>query len=200
MSNILDNIFINLRVIARIPPKGRICTTSPGQVQLDEKGYSTKMWRTLTRDSRDKSVKLLTGIANDITEISDNIISSLYFSRHYEKDRMSMFQVNENTKKCHQLKKLVRELTNSKPGLKNLLETYSKDIPIMSSIEEVEDKFNMQVEKIQKALDRINAKNSSDYQKIRPESRQSSKYQNNHSEEEDDSDDDEKSINLDPFE
>jgi hypothetical protein len=155
MSNLLDNIFINLRVIGKIPPKGRICTTSPGQVKLDQEGYTSKIWRTVTRDSRDKSIKLLTSLANDVTEISDNIISSLYFSRNYEGDRMSMFQINENTKKCHQLKKLVRELNNCKPGLKNLMNTYNKDILMNARIEEIEDKFNIQIEKIQKALDRI---------------------------------------------
>lgn len=155
MSNLLDNIFINLRVIGKIPPKGKISTTSPGQVKLEEEGYTSKIWRTLTRDSRDKSVKLLSGLANDVTEISDNIISSLYFSRQYEGDKMSMFQINENTKKCHQLRKLARELEACKPGLHNLLNTYSKDILITSRIEEVEDKFNIQIEKITKALKSI---------------------------------------------
>jgi hypothetical protein len=155
MSNLLDNIFINLRVIGKIPPKGRISTTSPGQVKLEEEGYTSKIWRTLTGDSRDKSVKLLSGLANDVTEISDNIISSLYFSRQYEGDKMGMFQINENTKKCHQLRKLVRELDACKAGLHNLLNTYSRDVLITSRIEEVEDKFDIQIEKITKALQHI---------------------------------------------
>ena len=157
MSNLLDNIFINLRVIGKIPPKGRICATSPGQVKLDEEGYTSKIRRTLTRDSRNRSINLLRGLANDVTEISDNIISSLYFSCQYEGDRMSMFQVNQNTKKRYQLEKLARELSGCEPGFRNLLNTYDKDILMTSRIEEVEDKFKIQTQKIQSALTRIKA-------------------------------------------
>ena len=155
MSKILDNIFINLRVISKIAPKGRISTTSPGQVKLQNEGYATKAWRTLTGDSREKSVKLLLRLANDVTEISDNIIDSLYYSKQYEADHVTMFQMNATVRKCHQLKKLARELGNCEEGLHNLLNTYRKDIHVTANIEEVEDKFNEQIEKINKALKHI---------------------------------------------
>lgn len=193
MSNLLDNIFINLRVIGKIPPKGRISTTSPGQVNLEEEGYTSKIWRTLTGDSRDKSVKLLTGLANDLTEISDNIISSLYFSRHYEKDCMSMFQVNENTKKSHQLKKLVRELKSCKPGIHNLLNTYNKDVVITSNLEEIEDKFDIQIEKIEKALSCIDNPSSKSNRSV------SASISSNYVRKSNDSDDDSDEISMDPF-
>ena len=153
MSTVLDNIYINLRVIAKIPEGGKISTTSPGQVTLeDTNNRATKIWRTLTRDSRKKSVKLLMGLANDITEISDNIISSLYYTHQYENDKPSMFQLNDNAKKIHQLKKLVRELQNSVPGFNNLLNTYRKDLNVTAGIEEIVDKVNIQITKIQNTL------------------------------------------------
>lgn len=157
MSTVLDNIYINLRVIAKIPEGGKISTTSPGQVTLeDTNNRATRIWRTLTRDSRKKSVKLLMGLANDITEISDNIISSLYYTHQYENDKPSMFQLNDNAKKIHQLKKLVRELQNSVPGFNNLLNTYRKDLNVTAGIEEIVDKVNIQITKIQNTLRMMN--------------------------------------------
>lgn len=154
MSAVLDNIFINLRIIAKIPEKGKIkiSTISPGQVKLEEDNYATKIWRTLTRDSRTKSIKLLMGLFNDVNEFSDNIISSLYYVRQYEHEKITMFQLNENARKCHILKKLVRELTNARPGLKNLASTYRSDPNTISGIEEIEDKIDLQISKIQAAL------------------------------------------------
>lgn len=154
MSAVLDNIFINLRIIAKIPEKGKIkiSTISPGQVKLEEDSYATKIWRTLTRDSRTKSIKLLMGLFNDVNEFSDNIISSLYYVRQYEHEKITMFQLNENARKCHILKKLVRELTNARPGLKNLASTYRSDPNTISGIEEIEDKIDLQISKIQAAL------------------------------------------------
>lgn len=152
MSTILDNIFINLRVIAKIPENGKISTISPGQVKLEDEGYTTTIWRTLTRDSRTKSIKLLMGLFNDVNEYSDNTISSLYYVKQYENDNLTMFQLNENARKCHTLRKLVRELGNARPGLKNLSNTYKDDPNVIAGIEEIQDKIDLQITKIQAAL------------------------------------------------
>lgn len=152
MSEILDNIIIDLKVIQRVPPKGRLCTTSHGHLKLEVDGNYAKIKRTINGDSRNRLINRLKSLTSGITEISDNIISSLYFTRHYEGDRMNMFQLNENTKKCHQLRKLGKELGECDNGLCNLKNTYGKDVRINAELEQIADKFKEQIKKIDKAL------------------------------------------------
>ncbi len=151
--SLLDSIYINLRIISKIQDNGRLSTTNHGQVKLENDGYGTTLWRTLTGDSREQTAKFLRQLINDVTELSDNIINSLVIGQNTDNDKIhSMFQLNENSKKCHQLRKLSRELGNSKRGITNLHNTYNKDANITSKIEEVIDNIDVQIEKIQKAL------------------------------------------------
>lgn len=173
--SLLDNIFINLKIIAKIPENGRIGTTSAGQVYLEQDKYKTTAIRTLTGDSRDKTVLFLMGLINDITQISDNIISSLYISRNYEKENanntITLSQLNENARKSHQLAKLVRELKNSKRGISNLYTTYRKDPTITAKLEEVIDKIDLQVEKIDNALHIIDTSDEQTIEHLRTRAR-----------------------------
>jgi hypothetical protein len=155
MSEILDSIIIDLKVIQKVPAKGRLCTTSHGHLMLEIEGNYAKIKRTINGDSRNRLIDRLKSLTSGITEISDNIISSLYFTRHYEGDRMNMFQINENSKKCHQLKKLSRELGECDEGLLNLKNTYGKDVRINAELEQIADKFKEQIKKIDKALQLI---------------------------------------------
>jgi hypothetical protein len=152
MSEILDNIIVDLKVIQNVHAKGRLCTTSHGHLKLEIEGNYAKIKRTMNGDSRNRLINRLKSLTSGITEISDNIISSLYFIRHYEGDRMNMFQINENSKKCHQLKKLSRELGNCDEGLLNLKNTYGNDVRVNAELEQIADKFKEQIKKIDKAL------------------------------------------------
>lgn len=176
--NLLDSIFVNLRIISKIPQGGRISTTSPNQVKLERGDVSTKVWRTLSGDNRNKTMTYLMGLINDIIEISDNIINSLFISKNYDANSqtftpkiqassppsISILQMNENSKKLYQLRKLVRELHNAKGGILNLHSTYRSDANILSSLEEIGDKIDIQIKKINHALVYIgedNEKNNS---------------------------------------
>jgi hypothetical protein len=154
--SLLDNIFVNLRIISKIPENGRISTTSAGQVMLEHDNYQTKVWRRLTGDNRERSVRFLMGLINDVAQISDNIINSLYMSNTMKVDSKSsggtLLQLNENSKKRQQLLKLVRELTNSKRGIECLYVTYRRDANVTAKLEEIQDKIDLQIDKITKAL------------------------------------------------
>lgn len=77
--SLLDNIFVNWRIVSKVPEGGRICTTTPGQVSLEENNnYMTAIWRSLTGDSRTKTVKFLQKLMSDTVEICDNMINVLF--------------------------------------------------------------------------------------------------------------------------
>ena len=210
MSEILDNIIIDLKVIQKVPPKGRLCTASHGHLKLEADGNYAKVKRTINGDSRNRLINRLKSLASGITEISDNIISSLYFTRHYEQDRMNMFQINENSKKCHQLRKLSRELGECDDGLVNLKNTYGTDVRINAELEQIADKFKEQIKKIEKALILIDEEERKLLESVsRPKTSQqpttraplppSHRYESESESESEDKNVREKAISLDPF-
>jgi len=163
--SLLDNIFVNLRVLSRIPEEGRISTTGTGQIKLEDTkslaGWAATSRRRLTGDSRDEAVKVLMQLINDITEISDNIINSLIVppisSMGSSPDTISSIGLlNDNSKKCHQLNKLCVMLKNAKKGIVNMHRTtYSDDINITAKLDEIMDKMDQQNARISEVLQYI---------------------------------------------
>lgn len=157
--SLLDNIFVNLRVLSKIPEEGRISTTGTGQIKLEDTktfgGWAATGRRKLTGDSRDEAVKVLMQLINDITEISDNIINSLIVpSSNSTQDAInSIGLLNDNSKKCHQLNKLCVMLRNAKKGIVNMHRTtYSDDINITAKLDEIMDKMDQQNARISEVL------------------------------------------------
>lgn len=152
----MDRLFINLRIISKLPENGRIGTTSAGEIYIEKDKFQTTLMRTITGDSRDKSVDFLLQLMHDVQQSSDNIIKALYIAKQHDRDNANnittLEQINENAKKSQQLHKLIRELKKSKTGIKNLNATYKKDPTISAKIEEILDQVDLQVEKIDRAL------------------------------------------------
>lgn len=199
--SLLDNIFINLKIISKIPENGRINTTSAGQVYLEKDNLQSSVMRRVKGDSRDKTVKFLMGLINDVTEISDNIINSLYIARNYERDNannaVTLSQLNENARKSHQLAKLIRELKNSKRGVASLHATYNRDATVSARIEEIMDKIDLQIEKIGKALRIIEASDDETIEALRNRKRHSTTNPTTKDGESDSDDDGGYNINFD---
>lgn len=147
--SLLDKIYVNLKIISKIQENGKISTISPGQITLESETYWTSFWRTLSGDSREKTVSFLQQLLNDVMVQSDNMIRSPYFHNYDDTD---MYQVNEHNMIIGHLKKLSQEMQNSKKGIVNLHATYSDDASIASKLEEVIAKIETQIEKIEKAL------------------------------------------------
>ena len=147
--SLLDKIIVNLRIISKIQENGKISTISPGQISLENEGVMTPLWRSVLGDSREKTVSFLTQLINDVTEISDSMISSPFMVNY---DPSDMYQTNERSKRIDQLTNLSRQLQNCLKGVVNLHATYKGDASIASKIEEVMDKMDSQVMKIERSL------------------------------------------------
>jgi hypothetical protein len=170
--SLLDNIFVNLRVLSKIPEGGRISTTGTGQIKLEDTkslgGWVATGRRKITGDSREETVKLLLQLVNDVTLISDNIINSLILSQTGEQQHTGIGLFNENSKKCHQLNKLCEMLKNGKKGILNLHRTtYSDDINITAKLDEILDRMNQQHERISHVLEYVNISHTREIEVLR---------------------------------
>lgn len=176
--SLLDNIFVNLRVLSKIPEHGRISTTGTGQIKLEDTkslgGWMATGRRRVTGDSRDECVKVLMQLVNDVTEISDNIINSLVVASHQSNtqstspDSGAIGLLNENSKKCHQLNKLCVMLDNANKGIVNLHQTtYSDDVNVTAKLDEVMDKMIQQRGRISQVLKYVNAAHTRDLEHLK---------------------------------
>jgi hypothetical protein len=147
--SLLDKIIVNLRIISKIQENGKISTVNPGQISLESEGSLTSFWRTILGDSREKTVAFLIQLVNDVSEISDNILA---FKFILDYDPTNMYQVNERNKKIDSLISLSRQLQNSKKGIINLYNTYKSDASIAAKLEEIIDKIEAQIMKIERSL------------------------------------------------
>lgn len=164
--SLLENIFVSLRVLSKVPEGGRICTSGDGQIKLEDTtsggGWVATGRRMLTGDSRDETVKCLMRLINNITEISDNIINSLAINVvPSSSDNTTIGSIgifNENSKKCHTLNKLCTMLKNAARGIANIhRSTYNGDVNITAKLDEILDRMNQQQDRIAKVLDYINS-------------------------------------------
>ena len=147
--SLLDKIFINLKIISKIQENGKITTTHPGQITLQEQTLWNAVWRTLTGDSRKSTVSFLQQLLNNVDVTSNSLIRSPYFHNF---DPNDMFQVNEHNTIMEQLNKLSQELRNSKSGIANLHITYNDDASIEAKLEEIMGRIDSLITKIEKAL------------------------------------------------
>ena len=147
--SLLDKIFINLKIISKIQENGKITTTHPGQITLQEQTIFNAFWRTLTGDSRKSTVSFLQQLLNNVDVTSNSLIRSPYFHNY---DSSDMYQVNEHNTIMEQLRKLSHELRNSKNGLANLHITYNDDASIEAKLEEIIARTDSLINKIEKAL------------------------------------------------
>lgn len=154
--SVLESLFVSLRVTAQIPQGGRITTLSDGQIQLEDSvtlgGWMASVRRRVTGDSRTESVRCLMQMANDVAELSDNIIDSLVMDTAVDASNGPMRLLNDNTKKYHQLNKLCVLLPESARGIGNLHVTYADDVNALARLDEVIDKLNQQHERISYVL------------------------------------------------
>ena len=147
--SLLDKIFINLKIISKIQENGKITTTHPGQITLQEQTMLNAFWRTLTGDSRKSTVSFLQQLLNNVDVTSNSLIRSPYFHNY---DVADMYEVNEHNTIIEQLRKLSQELRNSKNGVANLHITYNDDASIEAKLEEIMARTDSLITKIEKAL------------------------------------------------
>lgn len=147
--SLLDKIYINLKIISKIQENGKLTTTNPGQITLEEQTLLNALWRTLSGDSRKNTVAFLQQLLNNVDITTNNLIRSPYFHNF---DTADMYQVNEHNAIHENLKKLSQELQNSRNGIVNLHITYNEDASISAKLEEIMGRIDSLVNKIEKAI------------------------------------------------
>ena len=155
MSVVLDNILIELRIIAKVPENGRICTTTSDPVAVEDNDTCQAIRRWVCGDSREQMYKVLKNIVEKIIDISDTLISSGFMNFPKDKD-VSHHEYSEHKKHYDQLNALATEIDHSLKGFGNIHGTYQEDATIASKLEVLISRLECQKNKIKSCLEKAN--------------------------------------------
>ena len=133
----LDNIILNLKIIAKIKP-GLKLSIKENNLYIDN-SYFQYIFRTLVGDSREKTIKFLDNLDKSINFRLEEIIKNT--------DENIFLNSNENI-----LLDLCYNLNLSLVGLNNLKNTYNSDQFTVSKIEMLVVNFELKCRKISSIL------------------------------------------------
>lgn len=157
-SVLLDNILIDLRVIAKVPENGKISTTTSDPIAIDDKNTYQGIRRWIYGDSREQMYKVIKNLVDKIVDISDTMLGSPYMNFNDSKD-ITHHEYMEHRKQYDQLNKLATEVEHALKGFANIHGTYQDDATIASKLEVLMDKLEEQKNKIKTCLEKITNNN-----------------------------------------
>ena len=127
MESMIHNYLVRLRIIAKIPARGRLDTTQ-NDLNIYYDNMINWIWRKFQGDGKEHAVKYLIDLYREINSFSDQL----------------MYNINTETtdinrrKKISLLVSLSEKLKESLTGIRHLIETYKEYIKIVSLLECIE--------------------------------------------------------------
>ena len=147
--DIVDQILLNLKIIANIKEYDKIATTDEN-VEIDKPALLQGLKRALRGDSRQVTVAKINEIVEQAFAITDEILTEECDEELNVINRSRQCAFKEDN--SHLFQRFTIELSNACRGLENLKITYKDDISISSKIDLLIDKIQMRVDKINKVM------------------------------------------------
>jgi hypothetical protein len=127
---IADKLFINLRILSKIPKNGRITKSNDGIVSIEyDSMLPLAVKRFISNDSRKQSVFEINSIVSECIEAMCSLSNSKYMVN------VVVRQGDPFYKTCEELELVLTELEAAKRGIENLKFTYANDINIVSQLD-----------------------------------------------------------------
>lgn len=128
---IQDKLFINLRILSKIPKNGRITRSSNGIVSIEhETVVPLALKRFLFNNSRKQSVFEINSIITECIDTLDSLSNSKWVNKPSTIEEGDPFY-----KTCEEILQLLVELESAKVGIINLKFTYINDINVVSQLD-----------------------------------------------------------------
>jgi hypothetical protein len=161
--NPIEKLLFDLQTIGSIP-KGRRITTAKEFINIEDESMLQPLWRTIARDSRDKSIEVVQKTIELVICFSDLMLESKYLYMEYGISIENMTEScdivfggaaplqTERDKRIKKIKEIVALLDNARPGIENLCETYVDDANSVASLQPLMGKIDDHVNKISRVL------------------------------------------------
>jgi hypothetical protein len=158
MNQLIEKNLVQLKILAKIPVDGKLCTNSSNNgISLEKDSMFQGVWRTIRMDSRIESIRTIKEIIFDAIDITNNMIQSTFLNIYVikEPENITHFEKEEFDRLFLLLKQYSQEMKNVIIGLRHLQDTYKEDADIVAKIEVALDHIRYQIVQIEQKLAEI---------------------------------------------
>lgn len=134
----MDNLLLNLKILANLPQKGRLAFGKNGIISLEDDRIYNGIKRYLLGISRRDAVIEINNVVNTAIDKIDDIINSKWMLEPYNNDEIFFNKIND-------LDLISTHLESSLTGINNLKHTYSTDLGTISTIDMIIDRIQTAV-------------------------------------------------------
>lgn len=152
--NLMDKIFVDLKILSKLPENGKINTTSCNQLYLENTYMLQGLYRFLKGDSRNKTIEKIEELVSTTKQVAQSMLNSNSMNIYNNQNTSpSNFEITEFNNNCNQLKSLSNELNNAQKGINNLKITYKDDTYIESKLEVIYENIRRLIIEIESGVE-----------------------------------------------
>lgn len=155
-----DEILLKkLKILSKIPENGRLCVYADDTISLEPDTRYQSFKRSLTGDSRDKTIKIIKTIIKQASQQSTVYMDHKYMDIYLIKNASTETAIHEHNNLIDKLNMLKKEMNSAKKGIHNLKDTtYKEDASIVSELELILHEIESKIEEIESKVDRVHNK------------------------------------------
>ena len=150
---LMDKIFVDLKILAKLPQNGKLNTIYNNQLYLENDSMFQGIYRFLIGDSRNKTIEKIEDLINTAKQLANSLLQSSSMNIYEKSTTPSKFEISEFNKNFQQLKSLSNELKNSQKGINNLRVTYQNDTYVVSKLEVILENIKRLVVEIESGIE-----------------------------------------------
>lgn len=150
----LDEIILDLKILANIQQNGKICAAQDGHIALEKRHTLQGFRRLLSGDSRKHAVEKINAIVDNAFEKANDLLRSKYIDIYERSIKPLETEIQRHDTDIEHLQALATEFNNASRGLENLCETYTDDAEISSKLRIIIDKIRHKATSIEMKIER----------------------------------------------
>lgn len=167
MTEVLDNILVNLRILSKIKANEKLSVTNNTICVYDNTSKFNQITRTIKNflfknDNRDTTISFVNTLIDSSFEYSNRIMNSRIWTEKSE----GKYQDDEAAKDRAHITSIFEELNNSQKGLESLRMTYADDPHLMAQLEIIQNKCKTKLSLIDSFLNSQNSQHSQTHRKL----------------------------------
>jgi hypothetical protein len=132
----MDDLLLNLRILSKVPIGGKI--NSDGDVLSISSGRLSSFYRSIFGENRTCNIKSVERLVDSVIYT----VKEIFNSKFYDSENYKL----EYLKRRDKISKYFQSMKAAIEGLKNLKDTYSRDIPTVSKLDILTDKITFFLE------------------------------------------------------
>lgn len=151
-----DNLFLNLKILAKVQENGRICVKYDGSIRLEAESPLVALKRIWYGDTRQRTIDAIKTIIKQAYTSASILMNNKYTEIYLFKEPPIENCIFEHNKIINTLTLLKTELANANIGIKNLKNsTYKLDAHAISQLELVIYETDDIIDEINKKIHRV---------------------------------------------